>query len=48
MKNAYDKLAIDVIGIGIAPVSWSDPLEQVCPLGIKPFFVMDETARTGP
>ena len=46
MKIAYNKLTVDVIGS--APKAWSADLEQVCPLGITPFFVMDETARTGP
>ncbi|MEK6322200.1 MAG: hypothetical protein AABN33_11005 [Acidobacteriota bacterium] len=46
MKSAHKKLTVDVIGS--APMPWSAYLEQVCPVGIAPFFVMDETARTGP
>ena len=46
MGNAHKQLTVDVIGI--APKPWSAYLEQVCPIGFTPFFVMDETARTGP
>ena len=44
MKSEYNKLTVDVIGSAL----WSAHLEQVCPLGITPFSVMDQTARTGP
>ncbi len=46
MKSEYNKLTVDVIGS--APEPWSAYLEQVCPFGITPFFVMDETARSAP
>jgi hypothetical protein len=46
MKSEYNKLTVDVIGS--APKPWSAYLEQVCPLGITPVFVMDETARSAP
>lgn len=46
MKSEYNKLTVDVIGGG--PKPWSAHLEQVCPLGITPFFVVEQTARTGP
>ncbi|MEK6288497.1 MAG: hypothetical protein AABO57_22500 [Acidobacteriota bacterium] len=46
MKSEHNKLSVDVIGG--APKQWSAYLEQVCPVGITPFFVMDATARTGP
>jgi hypothetical protein len=44
MKSEQYKLTVDVIGSAL----WSAQLEQMCPTGIKPFFVMDPTARTGP
>ena len=44
MKSEYNKLTVDAIGNAL----WSADLEQVCPLGIAPFSVMDQTARTGP
>ena len=44
MKSENNKLRVDVIGSAL----WSAHLEQVCPLGITPFFVMDETARSAP
>lgn len=44
MKSEYNKLTVDVIGSAL----WSAHLEQVCPFGITLFFVMDQTARTGP
>ncbi len=44
MKSEYNKLTVDVIGSAL----WSAHLEQVCPFGITPFSVMDQTARTGP
>ena len=44
MKSEYNKLTVDVIGS--AP--WSAHLAQVCQDGITPFFVMQETARSGP
>ena len=43
MKSESNKLTVDVIGSAL----WSAHLEQVCPID-TPFFVMDETARTGP
>jgi len=46
MESFYNKRAVDVIGD--APKAWSAYLAQVCPVGITPFPVMDETARTGP
>ncbi|HXI91086.1 MAG TPA: hypothetical protein VNO24_13810 [Blastocatellia bacterium] len=46
MKSDYNKLAVDVIGG--APKPWSACLEQLCPVGITPFFLMDETARSAP
>ena len=46
MKRAYNKLKADAIGIALA--SLRDHLEQVCAVGVKPSFVMDPTARTGP
>jgi len=45
MKFSQNKQAVDVIGI--APALWSAQ-RDLCPTGITPFFVMDETARTGP
>ena len=44
MNNEYTKLTVDVIGSAL----WSAHLVEVCPDGITPFFVMDETARSGP
>ncbi|MEK6406173.1 MAG: hypothetical protein AABN34_04340 [Acidobacteriota bacterium] len=44
MKSEYNKLTVDVIGSAL----WSAHLEQVCPVAITPFSVMDQTARTGP
>lgn len=44
MKSEYTKQTVEVIGSAL----WSAHLEQVCPTGITPFFVMDQTARTGP
>ena len=46
MKSEYNKLTVDAIGSALEP--WSAYLEQLCPLGITPFFVMDETARSAP
>jgi len=46
MESFYSKRAVDVIGD--APKAWSAYLAQVCAVGITPFSVMDETARTGP
>lgn len=46
MESAKYKLTIDVIQS--APGPWSDGPEQVCVVGITPFFVMDQTARNGP
>jgi hypothetical protein len=46
MKSAYEKLTVDVIGIATEP--WSSGLELLCQSGITPFFVMDQTARSGP
>gem|GEM_PF-1657835 len=46
MRNGHKQLTVDVIGSAFQ--SWSAYLEQVCPVGITPFFVMDETARLGP
>ena len=47
MKTVYNKLTADPIGIALVE-SWNDHLEQVCPLGVTPSFVMDQTARAGP
>jgi hypothetical protein len=44
MKFEQYKITVDVVGTAL----WSARLEQGCPIGIKPFFVMDQTARTGP
>jgi len=44
MKNKDTKQSVEVIGSAL----WSAHLEQVCPSGFNPFFVIDETARTGP
>ena len=46
MNSESNKLTVHVIGG--APKPWSADLEKVCPLGITPFSVMDQTARTGP
>lgn len=46
MKNLGNRLTADVIGSALS--SWTDYLEQVCPVGITPSFVMDQTARAGP
>ena len=46
MRKALKKMTADPIGIALA--SWNDHLEQVCPVGITPSFVMDQTARAGP
>jgi hypothetical protein len=46
MKTVYNKLTAELISS--AQALWSDYLEQVCPVGIKPSFVMDQTAREGP
>lgn len=46
MKIVHNKLTVE--SISCAPALWSDYLEQVCPVGIKPSFVMDQTARAGP
>jgi hypothetical protein len=43
MKTDYNKLTVDIIG-----ALWSDSLEQGCPVGVSPFFVMEQTARAGP
>jgi hypothetical protein len=44
MMQENNKQTIEAIGAAL----WSAHLEQVCPTGFKPFFVMDQTARTGP
>ncbi|HXU40367.1 MAG TPA: hypothetical protein VN937_28680 [Blastocatellia bacterium] len=46
MKTVHNKSTVGLIGC--APTLWSDYLEQVCPVGITPSFVMDQTAREGP
>lgn len=46
MKGLYNKRLVDVIVSARKP--WSAFAAQVCPLGMTPFSVMDETARTGP
>jgi len=46
MKSEYNKLTVDAIGS--SPKPWSEYLEQLCPVGITPFFLMDETARSAP
>ena len=43
MTKDYNKQTVELIG-----ALWSDQLEQACPTGIKPFFVMEQTARAGP
>ncbi|HSE39108.1 MAG TPA: hypothetical protein VLG74_17525 [Blastocatellia bacterium] len=44
MNSETTKQTVEVIGSAL----WSARLEQVCPTGITPSFVMDQTARTGP
>lgn len=46
MKSEYHKLTVDVIGDAPSPLSAD--LEQVCPLGVTPFLVMEQTARSAP
>ena len=46
MNSEHNKLTVDVICSAVKP--WSADLEPVRPLGIVPFFVMEQTARTGP
>ena len=46
MKTLHNKLTADTISGATA--LWNDYLEQVCPVGIAPSFVMDQTARAGP
>jgi len=46
MKSEYNKLTVDAIGS--VPKPWSAYLEQLCSVGITPFFLMDETARSAP
>ncbi len=46
MKTVHNRLTADVIGG--APTPWSAYLEQACPVGITPSFVMDQTVRAGP
>jgi hypothetical protein len=46
MKTLRNNLTADAISSATA--LWSDYLEQVCPVGITPSFVMDQTARAGP
>ncbi len=43
MKSEYKKLTVDV-----GSALWSAHLDQVCPIGIAPFSVMDQTDRSGP
>jgi hypothetical protein len=44
MNIEHNKLTGEAIGSAL----WSAHLEQVCPTGITPSFVMDQTARRGP
>jgi len=44
MNNETYKLTVDVAAAAL----WSAQLQQVCPDGIKPFFVMDQDTRSGP
>ncbi|HJZ69780.1 MAG TPA: hypothetical protein VKF81_16770 [Blastocatellia bacterium] len=46
MNSLYNKRVVDVIASARKP--WGDSLEQVWPLGITPFEVCEQTARTGP
>ena len=46
MKNVPNKLTVELVGS--EPALWSDYLALVCPVGITPSFVMDQTARAGP
>ena len=44
MNSENNKQTVEAIGSAL----WSAHLEQVCLTGAKPFFVIDQTARTGP
>lgn len=44
MTIGNNKQTVDAMGTAL----WCEHLEQVCLTGDKPFFVMDQTARTGP
>ncbi|MFY9555587.1 MAG: hypothetical protein WAV20_06150 [Blastocatellia bacterium] len=46
MKSAQNKLKIDVTGSTAR--NWPVHLAPVCQDDITPFFVMEQTARTGP
>jgi hypothetical protein len=46
MRMIQSTLTVDVIGAAAKP--WSSVLEQGRAPGITPFFVMEQTARTGP
>lgn len=46
MNIEHNKLTVDVICSAAKP--WSADPELVRPLGIAPFFVMEQTARAGP
>jgi len=46
MRTEHNNLTVDVIGAAAKP--WSPRLELDCTSGITPFFVMEQTARTGP
>jgi hypothetical protein len=44
MTIENNKQTVEPMGTAL----WSAHLEQMCLTGHKPFFVMDQTARTGP
>jgi len=46
MKSEYNKLTVDAIGSAAKP--WSACREQLCRLGMTPFVLMYETARSAP
>jgi hypothetical protein len=49
MKTLHNRLTADLIGATAHPTAtWTDCLEQVCPVTIAPSFAMDQTACEGP